>query len=301
MEYQGIKEIHDRFEAIISNLRQQFAKFNDEREKRENKIKKEASDPINEFLPISTHIQNYLEWDTNSLLLEEQTISTYEDYLKGLYRHLRDIKNQKERLNEATEELDRKDEDLEMMAEMIKQKNEEIKKLIEDGEKLRNMLRKIKSGNTNGNNIEIKQPQQSIINPAIHEIDSERESLFDELVSANPKKSISTKRVCDECGKDISSRKTDAKYCIDCAYITKRKRDRIRLQKKRGAFDKKGDPIEEDNNDEEGTPDIIEDTEDQLENGNNDESQDKSDGVDDFEDESGDIDGQDDEGGDKKQ
>mgnify|MGYP001563517029 CR=1 FL=1 len=230
IEYRGIKEIHDKYSAIITSLRQQFAKFEKEREKRENKISEEAIDPINEDLPISNHIRNFLEWDTNALLLEEQTIQTYENYIKGLLQYLKEVKNQGERITELTEELERKEEDLELMADLIKKKESEAN---EEKQRLMEIIRRLRN----------KQLAQSDENEMV-EVDEERESLIDEIMEKPKKKVISGKRVCEKCGKDISHRRTDTRYCIECRYLKKRELDRKRAKKIR-EYDKRGDEINE--------------------------------------------------------
>lgn len=263
IEYRGIKEIHDKFEAIILNLRQQFSKFNEEREKREGKVKKEAEDPVNEFLPISVHIRNYLEWDTNALLIEEQTIGTYELYLKELYKNLKEVKNQKERLAELTEELDRKEEDLQMMGDLIKEKNEEINSLIQEKEKMINAIRKAKS-TERLNNAMKPAVIQSIVVP---EMDAEREELFNDIITEKPRRQLQTKRTCETCGKDISFRRTDARYCVECAYVNKKAKDKLRFKKKGETYDKRGEIVEgdepESEEDSEDTGSMFTDTKDE--------------------------------------
>lgn len=272
IEYRGVKEIHDKYEAIILNLRQQFAKFNDEREKRENKVKKEADDPVNEFLPISVHIRNYLEWDTNALLIEEQTIGQFESYLKDLYKYLKEVKSQQERLAELTEELDRKEEDLEMMGELVKEKNETIKdremevnRLITEKEKMINSIRKAKSVSS-PNNI-LKPTERVIQSIVVPEMDNEREELFNDIVTEKPKKQLQSRRICEKCGKDISFRRTDARYCVECAYVNKKEKDKLRFKKKDSIYDKRGDIVETEETEteegEEDTSSILMDTQEE--------------------------------------
>lgn len=231
MEYRGIKEIHDKYSAIILSLRQQFAKFEKEREKRENQIRKEAEDPINQDLPISNHIINFLEWDTNALLLEEQTVQTYVDYLKGVFQYLKEVKNQSERITELTEELERKEEDLELMADLIKKKESEKNVMGEEKQRLLETIRRIKNRQwTQPNEIETA------------EVEDESESLMDEIMEKPKKRVMDGKRVCEKCGIDISNRRTDTRYCIECRYLRKRELDRKRMKKK---YDKRGDEIQE--------------------------------------------------------
>mgnify|MGYP001598286625 CR=1 FL=1 len=236
MEYRGIKEIHDKYSAIILSLRQQFAKFEKERERREGMIRKEAEDPINEDLPISNHIRNFLEWDTNALLLEEQTIQTYEGYLKGVFQYLKEVKNQGERITELTEELERKEEDLELMADLIKKKESEMGVVNEEKQRLLETIRRIK-------NRQWTKPGET----EMVEVDEESESLMDEIMEKPKRGIIGGKRVCEKCGIDISNRRTDTRYCIECKYLRKRELDRKRMKKK---YDKRGDEIQERSKDE---------------------------------------------------
>lgn len=247
IEYQGIREIHDKFESIIANLRSQFSKFSEERDKREEKIRVLVEDITYSDLPLSPNILNFLEWDTSAILLEEQAIQTYEQYLNALFKHLKEIKNQKERIEELTEELDRKEEDLELMGDMIRKKDEELNTLRNDKEKLVLTIKKTKTNKQFG---EIDENDTEVTN--------ERSSLFNEDM-IKPKKTIGSKRNCDLCGKDISARRTDAKYCVECYYINKKRIDKINKKNKR--YNKKGDevPIAEPEEQEENKED--EDTE----------------------------------------
>lgn len=252
IEYRHIKEIHDKYSAIILSLRQQFAKFEKERERREEMIKKEAEDPINEDLPISNHIRNFLEWDTNALLLEEQTIQTYMEYLNGLYQYLREVKNQAERITELTEELERKEEDLELMSDIIKKGEDKIIILNEEKRKLLENIGRLKNKQWN-------QPNEI----ELAEVDDERDKMMDEIME-QPKRIVRGKRLCEKCGVDISDRRTSAKYCVKCKYLKRKEFDRERTSRKYYAnkrkkeYDSRGDEIQEGSEEDEsesGEPD----------------------------------------------
>ena len=215
-------------------------------------------------------IKSYLEWDTNALLIEEQTIATYEVYLKEVYKYLKDVKNQQERLTELTEELDRKEEDLEMMGELIKEKDgavkekdEEINRLVLEKEKMINAIRKAKSIASPNNLIRSGSMLQSVATP---EMNSEREEIFNDIVTEKPKKQSQMKRMCETCGRDISFRRTDAKYCVECAYVNKKEKDRSRFKKRINVYDKRGEVVQsEDEENGEDISDIIQDTKDEGE------------------------------------
>lgn len=247
IDIEGIREVHDRFEAIITNLRAQFSKFNDEREKREKIIKREASSLANMDLQLTNYILNFLEWNTNSLLVEEQTIQAYDDYLKGLYKKLRDLKDQREKVVELTEELETKEEDLEMMAVEVRKKNGEVDNLLKERDKLLSILKKVRSANQP----KIDVPAVNVDNE-LEEEESEKDAAFREFVTPQEKpKRQEFNRTCKECGADISTRRTDAKYCVNCYYVNKSKLDKVRkLNKKK--VNQKGDAVDdfEDQDDE---------------------------------------------------
>ena len=238
------------------SLQQQFVKFNAEREKREKKIREEATDVTNEYLPLSVHTMNYLEWDTNTLLLLIQITQTYEKYLKAIFNTLKEGKDQKEKIMELTELLDQKEEDIEMLQEMMKKKEQEVRELNEAKKKLMEIVNRLKTGK-----------EYMTEGSPDGEIQNERDQIMNEIILERPKV-LPVKKVCEICGKDISFRKTNAKYCVECYYLSMKKSDKISKEKRRKKYNKKGDeiPVEEDMEDEESKEGLTEGEEDLEDN-----------------------------------
>jgi len=196
---------------------------------------------------MAIQVKNFLEWDSTALLLEEQRVQTFEEYIEQLYKFLSDLKSQRERLTELTEELETKEEDIYLMSDLMKKKDKENKDLKEATEKMMAVIKASKASKQEPRPITpiTTVPIAEDAVEDMQEIKSPHEELMKGLGERVPRKKKNIK--CEQCGK-VEYRKTNAKYCIECKIARKRKRDRVYQKKKYEdgeKYDSRGDVVED--------------------------------------------------------
>ena len=116
----SLKEIYDKNEAIITTIRQNFSKKSEELLRKQDEIKELLNDPIYRNVELAILVKYYLEWVTDAIVYEEQTINQYEGYLKQLYGFVKNIKNQEKKVDELTEQNEILKEDIEELTKLIR-------------------------------------------------------------------------------------------------------------------------------------------------------------------------------------